>query len=161
MMITDASLHGWGAILFDTATGEIWVTNGVWTSRHESKDINTLEMTAVCLGAQNFAEILQTKQAAPLLLIVDSTSTQHVLSKGFAREFAFNAATAATLREIAGDRFTAVGYINSEANPTDKLSRGVPLSDEELLELPSCLRALGRRVAATLLRVRVPRVVPT
>ncbi len=155
VMISDASTEGWGAIMCDERTGEVWQAAGHWGQKEDCSDINTLEMIAVRLGLKAFSKILTRDSTRPLIILVDNTSTMAVLRKGTAREFSFNEATLSTLRCLAGDRQVSVGWISSTNNFADPLSRGEPArqSDEELV---SALGAFGRRLGRSALRVRVP-----
>lgn len=158
VLVSDASLTGWGAILCNESTGDCWQAQGRWPSRHICDDINTLEMTAISLALEAFADELYDKRKMPLIILVDNSSSAAVLRKGTAREYFFNAAALRCLRNLAhaADRPVSVAHIMSEENLADCLSRGTPLL-ESSEELSSTLGAFGRRLGRSALRVRVPR----
>ncbi len=155
VIVSDASTSGWGAILADENSGQVWQTSGKWSSKQDCSDINTLEMHAVHLALRAFSDILDEDKARPLIILVDNTSTAAVLRKGSAREYTFNSAALATLKCLAGDRPVVTDWISTAENFADPLSRGEPVqrSDDELV---SALGAFGRRLGRSALRVRVP-----
>jgi hypothetical protein len=165
VVFTDASLSGFGAVLC-TAAGDIAHYAGKWTHipglEHElaSSDINALEMKAVDLAVGRFRAQLRN---APVLILVDNTSTMHVLRKGHAREHRFNKYAADALTNLSGLGEVFVGYIATDENPADPLSRGIqpPTEMVSLIAglrsrltsgVPACVRP------ATAARGRVPRV---
>lgn len=165
MLVTDASLDGYGAILM-TASGRLHFLQGRWSQHTAGKnpsllrpdDINMLEMRAVGLAARKFTAQLRT---LPLLVLVDNTSTMYVLRRGQAAELDFNDATRITLehlRVLGVDTFVA--WVDTRSNPSDALSRGLlPASEADLARMNAGMSAarlalMGRR--DTPLRVFVP-----
>jgi len=124
ILCTDASLTGWGAVLFNMISGEINALGGKWTRTYEPKDINTLEMRAVEEGAGAFRDILNSKSINGLDLLVDNTSTMYTLRKGHSSKYDLNAALRRTLRSLPPSLSIRVGYIDTAHNPADSLSRG-------------------------------------
>lgn len=64
ILTTDASLRGWGAVLHVNGTGAIHQAQGMWQGVYESKDINTLEVTA---SAKDFKHSLRSSIPTPRL----------------------------------------------------------------------------------------------
>ena len=156
-MVTDASLYGWGALLFDEREGTVIQAQGAWGKTFRSHDINYLEMRAVHEALAQFAEQIAKRPLDTMLVLVDNTSTRDVLVKGHAREYLFNGELAKALKRLAGDRRVITAHIPTEENPTDVLSRnGLKYSEQELDSLQSTLGALGGRLARSALPVRVP-----
>ena len=157
VLMTDSSTFGWGAILFDEVTGQVYQVQGKWEKTYRSHDINYLEMRAVSYALRHFDTELCTRPNDKILILVDNTSTRDVLHKGQAREYLFNGALSKVLKTLQGDRCTTVAYIPSADNLSDRLSRlGQKYSEQELTVLQSTLGALGGRLARSALPVRVP-----
>ena len=117
-----------------------------------------LEALAVQSGVEAFASLINN---APLLVVVDNTSVQYCMHKGYAREFELNDAILRALQTCgrsASLRSVRIARISSEENPSDGWSR---LGSESLPHLvagfPPLLGPVGRRLSGTALRVCVPR----
>ncbi|MCX6882202.1 MAG: hypothetical protein NTV12_06830, partial [Verrucomicrobia bacterium] len=145
-IVSDASITGYGAALF--YRGRVYTTAGKWPhDRFICDDINELEMRAVEEATTAFKDIIhdiihQSEIAPSVVILVDNSSTMHVLRKGHAREFAFNEATSRVLSGLAGLGDVFCGWISTHINPVDPLSRGLPPPEN----LRSALGALGRRL---------------
>lgn len=146
ILVTDASVTGFGGALF--FRGRVETYSGRWPTTRRCDDINALEMSAVEKCASHFqgilAQIYEAESANPpsLVVLVDNSSTMHVLRKGHAREFEFNEATEKALSALSGNGDVFCGWISTLQNPVDCLSRG----DAAPPNLRSALGALGRRL---------------
>jgi hypothetical protein len=122
VLYTDASLLGFGAILFDTEGG-VHKLAGQWTPLEASRRIEELEAMAISRATAHFATQLASKG---LDLNIDNTSVRGSLRKGYSRSYNLDA----RIREVQ-DGFTSnnipdirVSYVKSGDNIADGLSRG-------------------------------------
>jgi hypothetical protein len=143
VLFTDASTTGWGAVLVQG--GIIKAYGGRWKSTTlTSADINDLEMSAVSLGTKHFSEDLRGKS---FIVVVDNTSTYHVLRKGSAREMDLNAAAALALESLSGRGDVFVMWLSTLLNPADGWSRlaqdGNPSPSATSLAVSAALGALA------------------
>ena len=136
VLITDASMTGWGEILFDEGVGEVVHTQAQWQEHVSPAMINELELRAVSFALDDFSDRIRSTQ--PMLILLDNTSAMYALHKGASHAYRLNREA---LRVIAS---VTVGYIES---------RGLTSLPSQL---PSDLRALGRRFAGSAVPVTVP-----
>ena len=118
-LFTDASLTGWGGVLFDHHTGEWREVGGKW--KYDGRHINQLEMEAVRQVVEAFLPRLVGRHVH---LLVDNTSVQSVIVHGRSQSFWLNErfrAVADLTQHFASLR---VDYVPSKANLADALSRG-------------------------------------
>src|SRR5207253_598957 len=73
IMLTDASLCGWGAHVGDQ------VASGIWSHRQQGEHINVLELMAVRLGLLTFLPLLANKVVQ---VQADNTTALAYLKKG-------------------------------------------------------------------------------
>lgn len=147
---------GWGAVLYDEVGHHTYQAQGLWKNAYTSRDINTLEMKAVALGLTAFKSQLGLRPHDGLLLLVDNTSTRDVLRKGHVREYQFNSALWHTLKLLAvedGKRPIRIGYTQKTTSLTDY---PVKQPNTQQMRLKNFRPPLGRRLAESSLRVRVP-----
>ena len=122
VLYTDASLSGFGAILFDT-DGGVHKLAGRWTPLEASRRIEELEAMAISRATIHFAPHLTSKG---LDLNIDNTSVRGSLRKGYSRSYNLdtrihevqNAFLAHNIPDI------KVTYVKSADNIADGLSRG-------------------------------------
>ena len=151
VLVTDASLTGWGAVWFDEDTGEVLQAHGKWDTPHQPSEINELEMQALRYALDTFSDTIQA--ARPLLILMDNSSAVHTLAKGSAHAFKLNKEALSVLERLPTDASVKVGYVESANNPADAASRGLTA---DLTQLPSDCWSLGRRLAGSAVQVTVP-----
>ena len=158
VIATDASVTGWGAVLYNEATGDVHATGGSWRKTYKSDDINELEVLAVSKAAEAFADVIHQQRVQSVVILLDNTASVHVLKKGSSRNFEMNEALRKALRSLPKEVSVRVAYITTETNKdfADPLSRGKSIDTSDP-ELASKLGQVGRRLARTALRVAVPR----
>ena len=117
VLVSDASLTGFGAILFTPS--EEFIVAGHWSPEQAKRHINLLELMAVRIAIGAFP--LPPK----FRIVVDNTSTVGQLRRGSSCKFRYNAQIAIIHRYLLeqGARITDVQYIRSEDNPADFWSR--------------------------------------
>jgi hypothetical protein len=123
-LFTDASLQGWGAVLYLRGRQPL-VTGSRWTTVHCSTEIAELEMAAVDHAVRQFRHELQ--HVASLRIVVDNTTVMSAVLKGRSRSDAVAVRLAASiplLRNLGVP--VSVAYITSRDNPADLPSRVVP-----------------------------------
>lgn len=152
VVFTDASTHGWGAILVDTKDASIHSAGGRWSTPKSAAQINELECQAVRNAAAHFRARLA--HARAIHIVVDNSSTQYALRKGSAHAFLLNDALQRTLQTLP-DCDIRVSYIPSGNNPADAVSRQQQLSESAVWS--ACgLVAGGWLAGKTALRVMAP-----
>ena len=124
-LFTDASKHGWGAVLI--SSGLVLHTGSQWEHGVDVEDINALEAKAVAHAASHFADHLEDRIVR---LVVDNTSVMFSLRKGSARTGRLNAAIGSAMAKLgfAKPRMISVAWIESKKMPADEPSRGKALS---------------------------------
>ena len=135
VLASDASLRGYGGVLFDEVSGSVWEVAGRWERERSTH-----------------TEIKQSSKGAPLLLLVDNPSTRATLKGGSAYAYLLNDAIREALSTFSASQKVTVAYVTTEENPADGPSRGDHVSSQ----LASALGPLGRRLASSALRVAVP-----
>lgn len=153
ILATDASITGYGGVLFDQHSGEVRSYGGKWHRAHKCDDINTLEGDAVSRCYKHFRTTLS---GLPVLLLVDNTSVVHCLKRGHAREYTLNKSISHILDVLQQNPDVRVCHIDTELNPADDISRGKPLSPQ----LTSHVLAGGRRYWRSSLKVAAPVSIP-
>ena len=131
VLATDASITGWGAVLYNMSTGQVLSVGGRWRHRHEAKEINTLEMLAVQKACYAFERELSSPDVKALDLLVDNTATMYTMRKGHSSKFDLNQALRRSLRALPKNIPMRIGYITTADNPADSLSRGRPLESAQ------------------------------
>ena len=141
VLVTDASLTGWGAVLF-TSDGAYHCAGGRWSEAHESGDMSVLETRAVRLAVAHFAELIT---GGSLKLCVDNTTTQQCLLKGFSASYTLNKEVEEALKEVANVSLKcfACAYVVSAENVADAQSRGREVDIIKVTELASSLGLQG------------------
>jgi hypothetical protein len=124
VLISDASLVGWGAILI-TPGQQVHVVGGRWQHQYESHQINYLEAAAVRNALVMLFDTLSEGSFAELQIVVDNTSVQGALARGSSpsQTMADILLEVATMLEVLSIP-VSVEYIASKMNPADPISRG-------------------------------------
>lgn len=138
----DASLQGWGAILCDPLH-RIFIAGGRWdgdefesltAANLQSGDIGRLEGRAFTCSCRAFREFIL--QHRSVRWRIDNTSVTSAIQRGKARADALSRTIAPTLVWLVdNDVKTWVEYIESERNAADFISRGMPLTREEVSKI--------------------------
>ena len=127
-LFSDASLHGWGAVLI-LANGQVFVAAGQWAQRYSSSDINALEAAAAKEAVSAFrltiTEGIQQRTIDAIRIVVDNTSVKSTAMKGSAKEQRQNDAIVQLLSMLNDFRVgISFEYVESHNNPADEVSRG-------------------------------------
>jgi ribonuclease HI len=119
-LFTDASLLGWGAILY-TESDDLCVA-GSWTPEESELHINLLEIRAVRKALQ----FLEIGPGSEIALWVDNTTAMGQMQKSYSRAFAHNCELQKIAEIMDQKHITVVSsqYCKSAVNPADALSRG-------------------------------------
>lgn len=154
VIVTDASLRGWGAVMYDEATSKVAAAGESWPTTYTSNQINELEAAAVRKAVVAFAERIKAANPKQILLLLDNTATVFSLRKGSSQSWALNQEVKKALTAMPEDVAVKVAYIHTKENEkfADPISRGKGVS-----ELASQLGEVGRRLARTAFQVSVPR----
>jgi len=147
VLATDASTAGWGAVLCDESTGYVTSTGGKWDTPRTSSEINSLEIDAINNGLEAFRECITDLAPSAIIVLIDNTSAQAAVKKGYSPSEAMNASvlrTLQTLGTLPRDLEVRTSYINTLENVADEASRGVPLNPRKRREMG----VVGRKLAA-------------
>ena len=115
-IITDASLSGYGALIFH-GSKLVSITAGPWTLSESQNSINYLELLAVKRAFQDFAQSFSPDE--PVNVIVDNTTCMWWIRKKRANNYKANT----LLRYLPRVCIASITYIKSEDNPADEYSR--------------------------------------
>ena len=146
-MFTDASVVGWGAVL--VVGSEVHTVAGRWPKPIDCSEISTYEANAVAMAAESFTTLLQ--PCKKIIVRTDNTPTLFTLKKGCAKEFPLNEAIkrcGEAFAKSAPNAAIYVGYVPTEINPADPLSRG-----RHERPPPSTVRSLRAEESGELKRV--------
>ncbi|KAF5214758.1 hypothetical protein ECC02_012608 [Trypanosoma cruzi] len=117
-IITDASLHGWGAV-FLPDSGDVKIAGGKWKRRPFL--IMQAEARAVRLALSAFSAILP----STMDVWVDNTSLQGAANKGSSKSHAMTWELQRIYEFLDSRGIQATfGYVRSAENPADGISRG-------------------------------------
>jgi hypothetical protein len=127
VLVTDASDWGWGAVLFDSASGAIATHGEAWTDKDRAM-LNTgvsahCEPNAVYRALCRF---IRPDDNRPLLILTDSTTARYAIERGYSPSFAVNSIANRIAREFGGVPMR-LEYIKGALNVADAPSRGAPL----------------------------------
>ncbi len=114
IVVTDASLTGWGAMMF--FDGKVSWTGGSWPIYLRRACIAELEAHAVLNGLSTLLP-----NGGFVHVIIDNTSVQGALRKGYSRNFFINKVITKVQKIYTIIR---ISYIKSEDNPTDPMTHG-------------------------------------
>lgn len=131
-IFTDASQHGWGAVMVDSEN-RIFSAGAKFSEAEASGNINAKEAAAVRHAFAAFADTVP--DAAVVNLLVDNTSVQANVTRMHAAADSMVDEIASIATTVMRRAFTLrVGYVNTAENPADSISRGRELTiDDERL----------------------------
>ena len=123
-LITDASLHGWGAILVSPRQ-QIFVAGAQWKEPKTAAQINELEGMALSNALGEFRVAFDGIDANFLRVVVDNTSVQHALRRTCTSSEAMAMALQPAVDIVENLQWPlTVEYVESARNPADSISRG-------------------------------------
>ncbi|ORC93273.1 uncharacterized protein TM35_000011500 [Trypanosoma theileri] len=122
-LVTDASMHGWGALLFKD-TGEVLAAGGAW--ERAPHIISQGEARAVHLALRAFEAHL----VDPLHICVDNTTVMNTMRRGITNSDALVEEASAIDKVLQECNIQATwSYVASENNPADGISRGKSIKE--------------------------------
>jgi hypothetical protein len=121
VVFTDASKSGYGGVLVNTHSAEVEFTAGQWTVQQSEASINELELKAVALVLDQWAEKLDGRHVH---LRVDNTTAKSSLKRGRSDHLHLNDLLLKTIPLVQRMASFTVDYVRSEENVADPLSRG-------------------------------------
>ncbi|ORC92306.1 uncharacterized protein TM35_000045200 [Trypanosoma theileri] len=128
-LVTDASMYGWGALLFKDS-GEVLAGGGAW--EHTPHMISQAEARAVHLALRGFKMHL----TGPLDIRVDNTTVMNIMQKGNTHSQTLLKEANAIDRVLRPYSITAKwSYVASENNPADGISRGKFIKKSDLAKV--------------------------
>ena len=116
VLYTDASLSGFGAVMYDMH-GNHYTVAGAWPERMKQLHINILEACAVLAALQLLEPLLEEE----IELVIDNTTVQHAIKNTKSRSFTLNFCVQ-RIQEMK-KKFVSCSYIASHLNPADIYSR--------------------------------------
>lgn len=126
-LFTDASLKGWGAMLY-TSDGRTFIIGGKWDSSYQPGQMAFLEALTVSKALKVFQPTLVERQISDINIVVDNTSVEAGVRRSCARSLMVNEGLDEGLRILYRLNIaTTVRYIKSGDNPVDSVSRGQPV----------------------------------
>jgi hypothetical protein len=125
LLFTDSSTDGWGAILVNNATKQVWSSGGKW-KECARLHINQKEVLAVRNGLAAFQDQLQGQQVH---LFIDNIAARATLRRGYGKSFGLNLALRRVLQRstVMNIQWSDITYVASALNPADGPSRGLPV----------------------------------
>jgi len=157
MLYMDASVTGWGAVLYDVTRGTVKEYGATWKRRIQPRDIPVNETKAIKLAIEHFSDDLLAAGAGELLLLTDSTSAEGAIKKSGSPSFEMNIAVKQALGAFARlDKWVIkIAHVLTADQVADAASRGLRLG---VTELTSALGPqVGKRLACAAAIVAVPR----
>lgn len=130
LICTDASLTGWGAIVFykheSWAFGDAWTGTTANVIANKTASINWLELHTVMLTLQQLGvSHPQLCAKRHIRLLVDNTAAMHCLRKNESKSFFMNKTVGDIDKWLQAHdcAFAQVAYVNTKRNPADYFSR--------------------------------------
>ena len=122
VIFSDASDHGWGAVLC-TKNGFILSVGSAWEKGEQHLSINERELIAAEFAAKNFGNVMANNE---VLLCIDNTTAMQALRKGSSAAGAINSAVLRVLTQLGLSKPIGVRtiFVRSEHNIADEPSRG-------------------------------------
>lgn len=118
-LATDASRWGYGYVLINRSTGEVFSGQGEWLGLNKTRSINELETVAARRALYDVQDIVK---AGPVAVFIDNTSAESALRKGRSKSFYLNKRVLETLSIIRKSN-GILHRVKSKENPADPLSR--------------------------------------
>lgn len=135
LVFTDASLKGWGSVIFATLAGirSTWIVGARWTSKMSKMAINQLETKAIA-NSLKFIEQQIERQGFHTIdvdLLVDNTTALSATTKLRSRSYLVNMFTKEIQATIARGhtRIASATYVASANNLADAPSRQLPVNN--------------------------------
>lgn len=116
IIVSDASLSGWGGYVFCLADSSIRFATGKWSPAEKKRPIADLETLAVF---NTLVALVPLK--AKCRIFIDNTTTESALNKRRSRSYWVNTHTQLIVEKW---NIVSASYIPSAKNPADPLSRG-------------------------------------
>jgi hypothetical protein len=134
ILFCDASLSGWGAVLCNTTTNQVFSVGGAFEPSFSHLSINVLEAEAVLRGLYAFRNDLRGMRVS---LVVDNTSCEAAVRRGYSGAYGLNKVVASINAAVAAHQISIVSsrYVNTRLNPADAASRGAPTNDDDARQL--------------------------
>ena len=126
ILVTDASLWGWGACLLDTATGELHTWNEPWDAKWKGGRVSSWsEPEGIARALRHFFPQGSTRSVA---ILSDSSAAVGAFAKGRSKAYAVNRALL-KVQEVFPNFNASWHHIAGVVNPMDGQSRGEELGD--------------------------------
>ena len=139
MIFVDASMKGWGAVIFDQ-NYEMTILGEQWTKKESSEHINVLEATALSSTLRTISKI------SHLDIYVDNTTVLYSTKKGMSvRSMALNRQVNYIINHLNRLQCTyKLNWVSTKCNPADLPSRICPNSNNIKQQRSEAVLALGR-----------------
>lgn len=120
-LYSDASNEGWGAVLIDEETQQVWVTGERWKGHYVQAHINVKEAAGLRLGIAAFKQLI----GAIVDPLVDNTSALGAIEKGYSPSYELNQEILAIHHTVTNlnVKLRSPRYVKSSQNPADFWSR--------------------------------------
>ena len=151
LLYVDASIRGWGGVLFNEVTGEVVEVGQCWERSFKSRDIPVLETRAVSLAIDALRQHLDTTSGV-LTILTDSTSMKGALLKGSSGDREMNEAVRSALSALSGTWQVQLAWVSTDHNLSDFKSRGGSYFEELASHVGP---VVGRRLARAALPICV------
>ena len=124
-MFTDASLSGWGVVIFNYGDCPIRIFAGKWSETEKRESINVLELRALRIGVRILASIKSPDEVLSVQIFIDNTSAMSWVKRKRAARYSTNQ-LALEVDDIMKQhliQLSSICYIESARNFADKPSR--------------------------------------
>ena len=124
-MFTDASLSGWGVVIFNYSDVPIRIFAGKWSETEKRESINVLELRALRIGVRTLASIKSSDEVLSVQTFIDNTSAMSWVKRKRAARYSTNQ-LALEVDDIMKQhliQLSSICYIESARNFADKPSR--------------------------------------
>ena len=89
-MFTDASLSGWGVVIFNYSDVPIRIFAGKWSETEKRESINVLELRALRIGVRTLASIKSSDEVLSVQTFIDNTSAMSWVKRKRAARYSTN-----------------------------------------------------------------------
>eukprot|EP00760_Papus_ankaliazontas_P013683 PhM_4_TR15886/c2_g1_i1/m.17016 len=129
LLVTDASAWGWGAILWNWRTGNVFDTSQPWERAFRANKVSTwAESEAIARAVQHF---FPEGPTASLAVLTDSGAAVGAFTKGRSGVYALNRSVKTVQDAGFYSAPLSFGHIPGAVNPADGLSRGQQMGEED------------------------------